>query len=100
MTYEEIAAKYDGQVKERRSKLALAKAKLDFYRELRNSYIETRELYRNNGTISAERTANWNRLTAQIRRIDGKIADAEINYGKVSIGGEDGINRLMKKLGL
>ena len=97
MNYEEIAAKYDGKVREKRSKLSYYKARIDALKVLRETAIAAREQYRN-APISAERSAVWMQLSRRLSKLDERIAAAEIDYGKASIGADE--NELYKKLGL
>ena len=56
MSYEEIAAKYNGKVKERQSHLAFLKARIDVLKLSRKHFLEIREGYRMTDTPNAERS--------------------------------------------
>ena len=96
MNYQEIAAKYDGKVKERVSHLAFLKARIDVLKLSRQQAIAAREEYRMNGTPSAERSAMWNHFSYRIKSLDKRLSDAELDYAKASIGAN--IDELDKKL--
>ena len=98
MSYEEIAAKYNGKVKERQSHLAFLKARIDVLKLSRKHFLEIREGYRMTDTPNAERSKMWNHFTYKIMSINKKLSEAEIDYARASIGVyEDELN---KKMGL
>ena len=99
MTYKEIAEKYKDAVKQRDSSITAAKSAIEFYKQFRQNCIDARELYRSDGTVNRERTKNWENMTRHIKRLDEKIAIAEIELGKVCLG-ENGMSELLKKLRL
>ena len=99
MTYEEIREKYKDQVKARKSSIKAAQTRLDFLKQLRQNYIDTREMYRSNGQVDGERRKKWEYLSRNITRLNDKIAAAEIELGRISLG-ETGLEDLMKNLKL
>ncbi|MBR5102931.1 MAG: hypothetical protein IK092_07385 [Muribaculaceae bacterium] len=97
MDYKDIQKKYEKEVGERKTSISAAKARIEFLKQLRQNCIETRELYRSDGTPNAERSQNWNRMTRNISRLDAKIRDAEIELGRVCLGNA-GVEQLIKSI--
>lgn len=97
MEYKEIQEKYKDAVNQRKASIEAAKTRIEFLKQLRQNCVETRELYRSDGTPNAERSQNWYRMSRNITRLEGKIRAAEIELGRVCLGNA-GVDQLIKKL--
>ena len=99
MTYEEILNKCKPLITKRRNEIEMAESKVARLKSILAEWKLEREKYRQKGTtIDAERIAQWNRWTNEIRRMEQRIKTAQDEYALISIGGEDNLNQLINDI--
>lgn len=98
MDYESIKKEYSEQNTRRANKIAIAKARVESLRETVKLAEQERELYRQRGgTIDAEQSKNWWRLTDEIKRLNKRLDEAKHNVLLCEVG-EDGINEVVNHI--
>ncbi len=99
MTYEEILDKYKPLISKRRNEIEMAESKVTRIKSILADWKQEREKYRQKGTtIDAERIAQWNRWTNEIRRMEQRLATAKDEAALLSLGGEDKLNQIINDI--
>jgi hypothetical protein len=87
--YQVLLKKYEPQMMEHRNKVAIAKARIEFYEYEVKNLIARREIFRKKqGEVNAERAENWRKATYLINNAKAKLEEAKENYGRVCLGGD------------
>lgn len=86
-TYQQIAAKYAGAVRERKSAIAHAKAKVKMAEAKLEAYKIERENYRQPaGRFDPECARMWGKLSVVVNKCEGELRTAKLKLADIELG--------------